>query len=283
VESNGRPFHILENRTEAPARAFIGVRACDLAALDRLDRVLTGDRYPDPLYQRNRERIFLVAVSCSEPSSSCFCTSMGAGPEVESGFDILLTEIAGEGDSRFVARAGSDSGREVLHELGAEPASGDLRREAANTIAAGRGKITRQVNARNIGQKLFEHFEHPEWERVASRCFGCGNCTQVCPTCFCVTVEDSSDIDGRRAERWRKWDSCFTLSYSYIHGGSVRQSAKARYRQWLTHKFAAWQDQFGTPGCTGCGRCITWCPAGIDVTQVISAIAGSARDTEAAR
>jgi sulfhydrogenase subunit beta (sulfur reductase) len=273
----------LEDRPLAAWRAFIGVRACDLAAVSRLHRVLAGDRFADPLYQRNRERAFLVAVSCSDPSASCFCESMGTGPEPGEGYDILLTELTGPDDSLFVARAGTQSGREVLDEAGYSEASDDLWEQAKAVAARGRERITCRLDAANIRQLLYQHFEHPEWERVAARCYGCGNCTQVCPTCFCVTVEDSSSIDGRRAERWRKWDSCFTLSYSYIHGGSVRQSPKARYRQWLTHKFAAWQDQFGVSGCTGCGRCITWCPAGIDVAEVAAAVTGAVRPPEAKR
>jgi Fe-S oxidoreductase len=94
----------------------------------------------------------------------------------------------------------------------------------------------------------------------------------VCPTCFCTTVEDVSDVTGDHAERWRRWDSCFTLGFSYIHGGSIRNSGKARYRQWMTHKLASWIDQFGTSGCVGCGRCITWCPVGIDITEEARAI-----------
>lgn len=277
VESNGNPFHILENRDQPARRAFIGVRACDIAAVERLDRVLLEDRYPDILYRRNRESIFLVAVSCTDPSSSCFCTSMGTGPEVQSGYDLLLTEVMDAGAHHFTVRAGSEHGREVMAELEHRPASEEVSRAAAKAIAAGRAKITRRLDTAGLREALYDHFEHPEWERVAAKCYGCGNCTQVCPTCFCVTVEDSSDVDGRRAERTRKWDSCFTLSYSYIHGGSVRQSAKARFRQWVTHKFAAWHDQFGTSGCSGCGRCITWCPAGIDVTEVAATVHGAAR------
>jgi ferredoxin len=97
----------------------------------------------------------------------------------------------------------------------------------------------------------------------------------VCPTCFCTTVEDGSSVAGRDAQRWRKWDSCFTENFSYIHGGSVRLSVKARYRQWLTHKLAYWIDQFGALGCVGCGRCITWCPGQIDITEEVAAIRGA--------
>ena len=94
----------------------------------------------------------------------------------------------------------------------------------------------------------------------------------VCPTCFCTTVEDHSDLAGETAERVRSWDSCFTLDFSYVHGGSVRTETQSRYRQWMTHKLASWIDQFGTSGCVGCGRCITWCPVGIDITEEAAAI-----------
>ena len=111
---------------------------------------------------------------------------------------------------------------------------------------------------------------------MAERCLTCGNCTLVCPTCFCTNVEDVGDLTGDHAERWRVWDTCFSVDYSYIHGGSVRPSGRARYRQWLTHKLATWHDQFDSSGCVGCGRCITWCPVGIDITQEVAAI----RETE---
>jgi sulfhydrogenase subunit beta (sulfur reductase) len=107
---------------------------------------------------------------------------------------------------------------------------------------------------------------------VASRCLGCANCTLACPTCFCASVSDTTDLEGETAARVRRWDSCFTLDHSYIHGGSVRASLRARYRQWLTHKLASWIDQFGVSGCVGCGRCITWCPVGIDITEEVAAI-----------
>ncbi|HVY60425.1 MAG TPA: 4Fe-4S dicluster domain-containing protein, partial [Planctomycetota bacterium] len=121
--------------------------------------------------------------------------------------------------------------------------------------------------------------EHPRWDAVAARCLGCGGCTLSCPTCFCTTTEDSSDLAGATAERTRRWDSCFTPGFSYVHGGPVRASLRARYRQWLTHKLSSWHEQFGSSGCTGCGRCITWCPAGIDMREEAAAVArGAAPD-----
>jgi Fe-S-cluster-containing hydrogenase component 2 len=125
----------------------------------------------------------------------------------------------------------------------------------------------RSLEAAGLDKVLLAGLESPRWEATAARCLSCANCTMVCPTCFCTTVEDTTDLTGDHAERWRRWDSCFTLDFSYIHGGAVRRTTASRYRQWLTHKFATWFEQFGESGCVGCGRCITWCPAGIDVTE----------------
>ena len=257
------PFRIVEDAHPASNLAVLGVRSCDLAALRILDRVLLEDRYQDPRYAARRERLFLIAVNCTDPSGTCFCTSCGGGPKAEDGYDLALTEL----HQGFYVEAGTQAGEEVLDELVREPASPEIREAALQATTEAAAKITRTVTPYQ------DHFDHPEWDRVAARCLGCGNCTQVCPTCFCVTVEDSSSIDGTFAERVRKWDSCFTLGHSYIHGGSVRQSLKSRYRQWLTHKFSTWHDQFGTSGCVGCGRCVTWCPAGIDVTETLAALA----------
>ncbi len=138
----------------------------------------------------------------------------------------------------------------------------------ANTAA----HMGRRMDTSNIKELLYRNLDHPRWDNVAARCLTCGNCTMACPTCFCTTVEDTTDLTGTRAERWRRWDSCFTMDFSYISGGSIRASSKSRYRQWMTHKLASWIDQFGTSGCVGCGRCITWCPVGIDITEEVYAI-----------
>ncbi|MCB0197785.1 MAG: 4Fe-4S dicluster domain-containing protein, partial [Anaerolineae bacterium] len=119
---------------------------------------------------------------------------------------------------------------------------------------------------------LYQNLEHPRWDHIANRCLSCANCTQVCPTCFCSDVVEVSDLENHKDERLRVWDSCFSLDFSHVHGGNIRPTTRARYRQWLTHKLASWIDQFGTLGCVGCGRCITWCPVGIDLTEEVRAI-----------
>ncbi|MBZ0254314.1 MAG: 4Fe-4S dicluster domain-containing protein, partial [Candidatus Methylomirabilis sp.] len=133
-------------------------------------------------------------------------------------------------------------------------------------------QMGRSLNTDGVKELLYANAEHPRWAETAERCLSCANCTMVCPTCFCSTVEDVSDLSGEAAERRRKWDSCFTMDFSYLVGGSVRGSGAARYRQWMTHKLGSWIDQFGTSGCVGCGRCIAWCPVGIDITEEAEAL-----------
>jgi sulfhydrogenase subunit beta (sulfur reductase) len=273
VEGGG--FRPVKKAAEAVKYAFVGVRACELAAIRVHDRIFLGDRYVEPGYEGRRKNVLMVAVNCTEPGGTCFCASMGTGPRVEAGFDILLTELTGSGRHVLVAEAGSETGAQVLAELERREAAPEELEAADRAVAEAAGRMGRTLERDGVRELLYESFEHPRWERTAARCLACGNCTMSCPTCFCTTVEDTSDVAGARAERRRKWDSCFTESFSYIHGGSVRSSVKSRYRQWLTHKLAAWVDQFGTSGCVGCGRCITWCPGRIDITEEVKAMRGA--------
>jgi Fe-S-cluster-containing hydrogenase component 2 len=211
---------------------------------------------------------------------------MGSGPSAEQGFDLALTEMLDGAGHGFVARAGSDRGEELLTALGGGEASAEQLRGAREAVAAATDSMGRSLAVGPVRQALEEGLELPHWERVAQRCLSCANCTQVCPTCFCTTVDDVTDLAGVEAERVRTWDSCFNVSFSYIHGGSVRTSAAARYRQWLTHKLGTWWEQFGESGCVGCGRCIAWCPVGIDLTQeagaLVEAVAAEAEAQRAA-
>jgi formate hydrogenlyase subunit 6/NADH:ubiquinone oxidoreductase subunit I len=252
--------------------AFIGVRSCELSALLIQDQVFLGGPYADTYYRTARANVFVVAVNCTHAASTCFCASMETGPRATRGYDLALTEIITRKRHYFLAEVGSDRGMNVLKSLPNEEASADEIKEAKEHIEQASRQMGRSVATAGLKELLYQNSEHPRWERTAQRCLSCANCTMVCPTCFCSTVEDVTDLAGANATRVRKWDSCFTLEFSYIHGGSVRTSTRARYRQWLTHKFASWVDQFGTFGCVGCGRCITWCPVGIDVTEEVRAI-----------
>jgi len=260
-------IQIQDDTPQPTRRAFIGVRACELNAIAIQDRVFMGDAYVDAQYAARREGVFIVAVNCGQAGATCFCASMGTGPKADKGFDLSLTELLDGDRHYFVVEVGSQAGVDVLADVPHRDASAEEMQEADRLLADTALHMGRKLETAGLKELLYAGAESTQWEEIAQRCLTCGNCTMVCPTCFCTTVEDVTDLAGQEAERVRKWDSCFTADFSYIHGGSVRVSAKSRYRQWMTHKLASWQDQFGTSGCVGCGRCITWCPVGIDITE----------------
>jgi sulfhydrogenase subunit beta (sulfur reductase) len=245
--------------------ALLGLHACDLAGIQVQDRVFAE---ADPAYRRRRGFALLIGVDCAEPGSTCFCTSMGTGPACTRGFDLALTET----DTGFVARAGTERGERLLDALNALPATDEQVATARAIPEVAAAAIERRVDTRDLPALLMRNLESPRWEAVAERCLACGNCTDVCPTCFCHDVVDGVSLSGETATRTREWASCFSSDHSWIAGGAVRPDRASRYRQWLTHKFATWVEQFGTSGCVGCGRCITWCPVGIDVTEELAAI-----------
>ncbi|MTE15214.1 4Fe-4S dicluster domain-containing protein [Nocardia aurantiaca] len=256
--------------------AFLGVRGCDLAAIATLSRVLGGGAHPDPAFAARRSELFIVGVNCIEPGGVCFCASMGTGPGVSSGYDLALTERLDHTGHRFLVEAGSDAGARIITDLVSQPASADEISAARSEVASAAGRMGRTMPDVDVREVVRRSRESPQWQEIASRCLTCANCTMVCPTCFCTSTEDVTDLTGEHAERWERWASCYELDFSYLHGGSVRQSGESRYRQWLTHKLSTWHDQFGESGCVGCGRCIAWCPASIDLTVEVARFAESA-------
>ena len=270
----GFDFH--DDVTEPPPYAFVGVKACELAAIAVQDRVLRDGPHPDPAYVRARQQAFFVGVNCGSPAATCFCTSMGTGPEVKSGHDLAMTELLDANRHELLIEVGTERGTEVLDEVRTVVpwrAVTDSDLDAAQRIITGTvARMKRRLDPEAARDVLLANLDHPQWDDVAQRCLSCTNCTLVCPTCFCSAVEDVTTLDGDRADRVQRWDSCFTLGHSSLHGaGSVRGDTRSRYRQWLTHKLATWWDQFGESGCVGCGRCISWCPAAIDLTAEVAA------------
>lgn len=251
--------------------AIVGARPCDLAGLGVLDRVMAEGRYGDDRYRRARASSLVVGVECAHPSSTCFCTSMGTGPDVTEGCDVALSELSDERGHRFLARAVSDKGEEVLAALSSRPADEVDERSRHELLERARSRIERRLQSDGLAERLARNLEHPRWGDVANRCLACGNCTLVCPTCFCADLRDTTDLEGV-VSRERTWSSCFQVDHSFVHGGPVRASVSSRYRQWMTHKLSTWWDQFDTAGCVGCGRCLTWCPVGIDLTEEAAVI-----------
>lgn len=258
--------------------ALFGIRSCDLAAVGVHDRVLADRAFPDSRYAARRQGTIVIAVACADPAGTCFCASMGTGPKPSAGYDICLTEML-DGEHRFLAEAGTEAGWELLALQAAQPASAEDLAGGAHLMREAEAHMGRTMPTEGLKEALYASAQSIHWEDVAARCLACTNCTMVCPTCFCTSVEDVSDLSGAEDVRHRVWDSCFSQEYSRLHTNFVRTSTGARYRQWITHKLAAWQDQFGSSGCVGCGRCIAWCPAGIDITAEV-AVLRSAAPTE---
>ncbi len=268
MQKTGGEWQIQETEDNKPAYAFIGVRGCELAAIQIQDAVFLRPDFVDPLYHNRRERAFILTVDCLHPAGTCFCKSMETGPHPGPGFDLNLTEL----EDLFLVEIGSELGRAMLAGVPFEVASAFL----LNTAYRGRERAAqgmgRELDTSDLPGLLLDHLENPFWNKIGERCLSCANCTQACPTCFCWDSLDNLSLDGAETSRERVWDSCFNPSYSYQAGGNTRPTIHSRYRQWITHKLGTWKQQFGTFGCVGCGRCITWCPAAIDITAEIAAL-----------
>jgi sulfhydrogenase subunit beta (sulfur reductase) len=293
AEKTGSGWQFIPRAADTTKFALLGVRACELAAMRIQDQVFLKGPYQDPLYRERRERLFIIAVNCTQAASTCFCTSMKTGPRCETGFDLALTEI----ESGFLCEIGTERGGEVLDAVvslsrrASEGSSSDLvssnktvtvisidqataeqRKSGETARQQAVDQITKQMETSDLPGLLLSNLDHPRWKEVGERCLSCTNCTMVCPTCFCSSVAEVRDLNMDRVERERTWDSCFNPDFSYLGGSLVRNDTASRYRQWLTHKLDGWHAQFGTSGCVGCGRCITWCPVGIDITEEVAAI-----------
>lgn len=268
----GAGFDFRPVDAEGPPIAFVGIRPCDLAAIQIQDRVLRDGPYPDAGYAARRRNTATVVFNCTEVADTCFCASLGTGPAATAGFDLALTEVLAPDRHVLVADVGTELGRELLADLDAHAAPAADIEAARDGVTRAASAQVRHLDTDGLHDRILDHPEDPRWAQVAKRCLACTNCTLACPTCFCTTVVDEGDLAGTTFRRRQRWASCFDASFTYMHGGPVRRTIRSRYRQWLTHKLATWVDQFGEIGCVGCGRCITWCPVGIDLTEEAAAI-----------
>ncbi len=265
---DGSAWKILADSEPEPRYALIGVRACELAAIQVQDKIFLRSDFYDPIYRARREGLFILAVNCLHPNATCFCASMGTGPRHQAGYDLCLTEL----DETFLVEVGSELGRSLLARRSYELPSAFIQNNAQQDLQRAAASMGRRMETGDLPDLLLDNLDTPRWTEVGKRCLSCGNCTQVCPTCFCWNATDTVNLPNTASHRERVWDSCFNLTYSHVFGGNTRPTIRSRYRQWLTHKLASWKGQFGVLGCVGCGRCITWCPVGIDLTEEVAAI-----------
>jgi len=268
LRREGESWQTVSEKIEPHSYAFIGVRGCELAAIHIQDAAFLRQDFVDPIYHDRRERAFILSVNCLHPAGTCFCQSMGTGPRVGPGYDLNLTEL----EDIFLIEVGSELGRAMLEGVPHEAASAFLLNSANRAVEHAAREMGRQMDTSDLPELLMKNLENPHWQSVGLRCLSCANCTQVCPTCFCWDAVDNLSLDGSETSRERVWDSCFNPSYSYQAGGNTRPTIHSRYRQWITHKLGTWKQQYGMLGCTGCGRCITWCPAAIDITAEVAAL-----------
>ncbi|HTP01152.1 MAG TPA: 4Fe-4S dicluster domain-containing protein [Anaerolineales bacterium] len=268
MQKIGRSWEVQKPEPDQHNFAFIGVRGCDLAAIQVQDKAFIREDFHDPIYLARRERVFILAVDCLRPGATCFCASMGTGPRPKGGFDLRLTEL----DGVFLITIGSELGRRMMAGLPYEAASAFVMSSAERGIEQAAQSMGRELDTSDLPDLILNNLDADQWDDVAKRCLSCGNCTQACPTCFCWDATDQLDLTGTKTKRVRVWDSCFNPDYSYQAGGNTRPNIRSRYRQWLSHKLGTWVQQYGTFGCVGCGRCIVWCPAGIDLTKEIPAL-----------
>lgn len=256
---------------ECRPMAIIGARACDIAAMKLQDKHFLQQQFVDPYYQSRRDNLLIIAVNCGHPADTCFCHSTGDGPFVDNttddnGADVVLTEI----QDGFIIQTFTGQGEKLIDGLPLEDCNKQQQAES-ETIETNAAKQKRQLPTFDIRSRLLNALDNNAWQDIATKCLSCGNCVAVCPTCFCHSENDEPELDGKTSVHYREWDTCFSQGHSYIHGITIRGDTSQRYRQWLTHKFATWFDQYGRSGCVGCGRCITWCPVGIDVTESLAA------------
>jgi ferredoxin len=268
LHKNGKGWENTTPKAETPSYAFIGVRACELAAIQIQDNIFMRSDFTDPIYRSRRQRVFILSVNCTHPAGSCFCTSMGTGPRTKEMFDMSLTEL----DDVFVLTIGSQIARRIMTGIPFEDASGYILTNVEHKLNHAEQQMRRKLDTSDLPNLILENLDHPYWNEIGKRCLSCGSCTQVCPTCFCWDTQDEMSLDGNSTKRTRVWDSCFNPGYSHQAGGNTRPTIYSRYRQWLSHKLGTWKQQYGTLGCIGCGRCITWCPAEIDITAEIAAL-----------
>jgi len=253
------------NQLETPTlqvspRIIFGIRPCDAHAIPLLDTVFATQENPDPYWQARREQTVLIGLGCNLPATTCFCTSVESGPFAQAGLDALLTDL---GEAYLVETFTERSEVLFTNLLPAEPSD----KEKALTIQQQAKAMLEPVfTTDGLKEHLDQIFDSKLWGEFAQSCLGCGICTFLCPTCFCFDIVD----EAQRDERVRNWDTCMFRVYSLeASGHNPRPTRAERTRQRLMHKFSYWLEYAHQLGCTGCGRCVRYCPVGLDIRTMM--------------
>jgi ferredoxin len=261
---------VVDAINQAPAQVIFGLRPCDARGFIQMDQVFGGygGFYFDPLYNARREATTMLAVTCRDPRSTCFCTAIGGCPAGHEGVDALFTQV----DGGFTVEALTPKGEAALASAGPAAALGDAgdvqTAEAADIKMASTLKVDVPFALDGIRDNLHDNIAGAEWHDLAMRCISCGTCTYVCPNCYCFSINDS--LVESSGDRYRCWDNCFNPLYTEETSGHNPRAAKSnRFRNRFSHKFWYYQDKYDSLLCSGCGRCIMHCPTRIDIREVL--------------
>jgi len=273
LDENDAEAHILkETPRDQTNQAIVGIRPCDARAFQIVQKNFDNPEFRDPWWCANRESTTLVGLGCNDPLSTCFCTSVGGGPFDGAGLDVLLYDLG----NRYLARPLTEKGEAFLEKApDGTPADKDTLKEAEVLKKEASGKIPATLRPDDAAQKpMMELFDAPFWEDVSFPCLNCGTCTYLCPTCWCFDIQD--EVLGKKGERIRNWDSCmFPLFTLHGSGHNPREQKVQRVRQRFMHKLKYYVDKYHEGvQCTGCGRCVRFCPGNVDIRQVIELMCG---------